>query len=87
MATPQILNSYQFIDSDLKNGKYFYRLKQKDLNGAFTYSNIVEVDVGIPNKFSLEQNYPNPFNPSTKIKYSIPDVGTSLMKSSTTESL
>ncbi|OGU68636.1 MAG: hypothetical protein A2W30_03865 [Ignavibacteria bacterium RBG_16_36_9] len=31
-------------------------------------------------KFSLEQNYPNPFNPSTKIKYTIPTVGTSLMK-------
>ena len=26
--------------------------------------------------FSLEQNYPNPFNPVTKIKYSIPSVGT-----------
>ena len=27
--------------------------------------------------FYLDQNYPNPFNPSTKIKYSIPIVGTS----------
>jgi len=24
----------------------------------------------------LEQNYPNPFNPTTKIRYSIPSVGT-----------
>jgi photosystem II stability/assembly factor-like uncharacterized protein len=30
--------------------------------------------------FKLFQNYPNPFNPSTKIKYTIPSVGTSLMK-------
>ena len=30
--------------------------------------------------FSLAQNYPNPFNPSTKIKYTIPSAGTSLMK-------
>jgi photosystem II stability/assembly factor-like uncharacterized protein len=30
----------------------------------------------IPTGFTLSQNYPNPFNPSTKIKYSIPSVGT-----------
>ena len=29
-----------------------------------------------PSDFSLAQNYPNPFNPITKIKYSIPAVGT-----------
>ena len=35
----------------------------------------------LPDKFELYQNYPNPFNPSTTIKYSIPPVGTSFMKS------
>ena len=33
-----------------------------------------------PKEFRLFQNYPNPFNPTTKIKFSIPYVGTSLTK-------
>jgi hypothetical protein len=51
-----------------------YRLKQLDFNGTFVYSPEVDAEVKAPNIFSLEQNYPNPFNPSTKIKYTIPDV-------------
>ncbi|MFN3873905.1 MAG: T9SS type A sorting domain-containing protein [Ignavibacterium sp.] len=33
-----------------------------------------------PSNFKLEQNFPNPFNPSTKIKFSIPNVGSELTK-------
>ena len=32
------------------------------------------------NKFELLQNYPNPFNPSTKIKFTIPDLGFTSLK-------
>lgn len=67
--------SYSFKDIDVMNGLYKYRLKQIDFNGSFEYSDVVEVQINIPDKFVLEQNYPNPFNPSTTIKYQIPNTG------------
>jgi len=67
-------HSYSFSDFDISTGKYWYRLKQIDFNGTFTYSNEVEVDLSLPHIFSLAQNYPNPFNPITTIKYTIPNV-------------
>jgi len=63
--------SYAFTDENISSGFYSYRLKQVDFNGQYEYSEIIEVEVLSPNKFSLEQNYPNPFNPSTIIKYTI----------------
>jgi hypothetical protein len=63
---------YSFTDSDVKPGKYQYRLKQIDFDGSFEYSNVIEVEISSPDGFNLSQNYPNPFNPSTKIRLEIP---------------
>jgi hypothetical protein len=58
---------YSYIDKDLADGKYFYRLKQIDYNGTYEYTNVNEVDVRSLNEFALEQNYPNPYNSFTSI--------------------
>ena len=64
--------SYSYTDQSVTSGTYYYRLKQIDYDGSFTYSDVAEVEVSIPTEFSLEQNYPNPFNPTTSIQFSLP---------------
>jgi len=64
--------SYSYTDQSVNSGNYYYRLKQIDFDGSFSYSGVVEVDVALPTEFTLEQNYPNPFNPSTTIQFSLP---------------
>ena len=70
------VNYYSYTDRGLPTGKYYYRLKQTDLNGNYEYFNLNnEVNIGIPAKYELSQNYPNPFNPSTNLEFSISNMG------------
>jgi hypothetical protein len=68
-------NQYSYVDKLVDPGKYIYRLKQIDYSGTFEYSNEIEVEVRVLNKFTLEQNYPNPFNPATTISYVLQEKG------------
>ncbi len=65
-------SAYSYTDNSTMSGKYYYRLKQVDFNGSFSYTSSIEVNIGIPKNFSLDQNYPNPFNPSTTIRFALP---------------
>lgn len=70
---------YAVVDTPPQSGTWWYRLLQRDLDGAVSYSDPVSASVvttGVaqtaPVTFRLDQNYPNPFNSTTTLSYSLP---------------
>ena len=72
IGTTNEIQNYSFNVKNEEIGKYYYRLKQIDLDGSYNYSNQIEVLITGPTEFALYQNYPNPFNPTTTINFEIP---------------
>lgn len=69
--------SYSYIDSyaELKSKVNFYRLKQIDSDGKFSYSQEISIKAEMaPNSLKLN-SYPNPFNPATTINFVLPENG------------
>ena len=50
------INQYNFNDALPVNGKNYYRLKMADLNGAFTFSSVVTVQVSAKGSFNIVSN-------------------------------
>ncbi|NUM72249.1 MAG: T9SS type A sorting domain-containing protein [Ignavibacteriaceae bacterium] len=65
---------YSFTDRSAE-GKIFYRLKQIDFDGSFSYSNVVGSEIYTIAGYELYQNYPNPFNPVTRISFNMAVAG------------
>jgi len=70
-GTTTVPQQYGFVDKNLAAGKHYYRLKQVDYDGSFSYSETVKIEITAPYNFALSQNFPNPFNSSTMFKYQI----------------
>ena len=67
--------SYSYTDNSVNSGTYYYRLKFVAYDGSISYSDVLQVEIGLPGTYELAQNYPNPFNPSTTIKFSLKETG------------
>jgi hypothetical protein len=72
-GTTLAAHSYTYLDKSVGFGKYYYQIKQIDLDGKSETFPEMNVIVGVaPDEFMLAQNYPNPFNPSTTIEFALP---------------
>ncbi len=76
-GTTTEVNFYSFDDLSplTENNTVYYRLKQVDFDGKFSYSKTINVEFNMLEDFVLKQNYPNPFNPSTIVEYNIREAG------------
>lgn len=61
-------SNYQFVDHDLPIGEssLYYRLRQEDLDGSFSYSPLRQVTIDTPTSWTLS---PNPANSSSSLNW------------------
>jgi uncharacterized protein (DUF362 family) len=70
-GTTTFEQNYHHQDRVTRPGDYYYRLKQIDLSGEFSYSQQIKITISPPEGFALRQNYPNPFNQGTTIAFDL----------------
>jgi len=58
-GTTAVLSQYQYVDEYPSQGRSYYRLKQTDFDGKFTYSNVISIDYEGSDMIKISI-YPNP---------------------------
>jgi len=65
--------TYRFVDRDLPFApELFYRLRQVDVDGTETLSDVVSVQI-TPTRLELLPSAPNPFAQAARLRYRLPD--------------
>ena len=74
-GTSNSIQKYSYVDENLIARRYYYRLKQVDIDQRYEYSPIVSAVLDGNTDFVLDQNYPNPFRTETVIRFTLPTRG------------
>lgn len=70
-GTTREAQAYSRQISGLEVNRHVFRLKQIDLDGAFEYSEEVEVEVEVPGSIVVYEAYPNPFSESSTLRFAV----------------
>ncbi|MEZ4685581.1 MAG: T9SS type A sorting domain-containing protein [Bacteroidia bacterium] len=69
-------HQYAFVDAEVVAGQtYYYRLRQQDINGEFSYSKTVEVTVMQDGLLSISNCFPNPAKGFTELRLAAEESG------------
>ena len=65
------IQDYSYTVRHLELGSHLFRLRQQDFDGSFSFSEIVENSILLPEGHVLNAAYPNPFNPNTTVTFAV----------------
>lgn len=68
--------TYEFKDRNVPQTDLFYRIKQMDRDGHYTYSSVIFLEKRSEKGIRLSQNVPNPVHGFTRIDYTLERPGT-----------
>ena len=76
-GTTEQAQSYRFVDSDLpfEASDVKYRLRQVDLDGTESFSDVRTVSIAAPQTLDLQGAFPNPATTQATVRYRLPKDG------------